>query len=301
MLNNVFIAEGSRIVGNVILGENSSVFYNAVIRADRKKITIGKFSNVQDNCIIHAEHNDVVIGDYVSIGHGAIVHGAKIGNFCIVGMGAIVMEGAEIGENCIIGAGTLITENKKIPKNSVVVGSPGKILRESTEEDLKYIKENALTYFELAKLQSKLKNLANKNNKLYPRVTVDAIIMNEKDEILLIQRKNNPFQGMFALPGGFVEYNEKTEDACVREIKEETNLDVEIKDLVGVYSDPNRDPRGHVITLVYFVEGKNLENLRGKDDANIAKFFKISEILKMDLAFDHKKIIMDFLKKYKKF
>jgi len=147
----VIILDGAKIIGEVNISRNSSVFYNAVVRADRRKITIGKFSNVQDNCIIHAEHNDVIIGDYVSIGHGAIVHGCKISDNCIIGMGAIIMEDAEIKENCIIGAGAIITEGKIIPENSLVYGIPAKVVRNLTKDEADYIKQNALTYTELAK------------------------------------------------------------------------------------------------------------------------------------------------------
>ncbi|OQX18020.1 MAG: hypothetical protein BWK75_06985 [Candidatus Altiarchaeales archaeon A3] len=130
-------------------------------------------------------------------------------------------------------------------------------------------------------------------------------------EILLIQRKNPPFQGNFALPGGFVEYNESVEEACIREAKEETNLDVQIEKLIGVYSKPDRDPRGHTITAAFLcIPPENLYPLAG-DDAKNAKFFRISEILNMQLtsfrsdisksddfkmAFDHKYIIEDALK-----
>ncbi len=145
------ILDGAKIIGDVNISENSSVFYNAVLRADRMKIIMGKFSNVQDNCIIHAEHNDVLIGDYVSIGHGAIIHGCKISDKCIIGMGAIIMEGAEIKENCIIGAGAIVTENKVIPENSLVYGIPTKVIRKLTDDEIEYIKQNALTYVELAK------------------------------------------------------------------------------------------------------------------------------------------------------
>ncbi len=146
-----FIASGAKVIGDVSCGENSSVWYNAVVRGDRRKIIIGKFSNVQDNCVIHAEKQDLVLGDYVSIGHGAIVHGCTIADNCIVGMGAIVMEGAGIEENCIIGAGALVTEKKIIPKNSLVTGVPGKVVRELTAEEISHIRENALEYVELAK------------------------------------------------------------------------------------------------------------------------------------------------------
>ncbi len=151
------ILDGAKIIGDVNISKNSSVFYNAVLRADRQKIIVGNFSNVQDNCIIHAEHNDVIIGAHVSIGHGAIIHGCKISDNCIIGMGAIIMEGAEIRENCIIGAGAIITENKIIPENSLVYGIPAKIIRELTTTETEYIKENALTYVELAKKNKKIK------------------------------------------------------------------------------------------------------------------------------------------------
>ncbi len=149
------ILDGAKIIGDVNISRNSSVFYNAVLRADRKKIIIGNFSNVQDNCIIHAEHKDVIIGNYVSIGHGAIIHGCKISDNCIIGMGAIIMEGAEIKENCIIGAGAIVTESKIIPEKSLVYGIPAKVIRESTKDEIEYIKQNALTYAELAKKNKK--------------------------------------------------------------------------------------------------------------------------------------------------
>jgi len=129
--------------------------------------------------------------------------------------------------------------------------------------------------------------------------TSDAVIyrkMNDEYEILLIQRKNPPFQGKFALPGGFVEYNESVEEACIREAKEETNMDIKIEKLVGIYSKPNRDPRGHTITAAFLcIPLENSIPLAG-DDAKNAKFFNVSEILHMELAFDHKSIIEDALK-----
>lgn len=148
---SVFIASGAKVVGDVSCGESSSIWYNAVVRADRRKIEIGKFSNVQDNCVVHAEKHDLVLGDYVSVGHGAIIHGCRITGDCIVGMGAVVMEGAVIEECCIVGAGAVVTENKVIPRNSLVLGVPGKVVRELTEEEVKHIRVNALDYVELAK------------------------------------------------------------------------------------------------------------------------------------------------------
>lgn len=135
------------------------------------------------------------------------------------------------------------------------------------------------------------------------RNTADAVIYRRTDneyEILLIQRKNPPFQGKFALPGGFVEYGESVEEACIREVKEETNLDVKIERLIGVYSKPDRDPRGHTITAAFLCIPIRNSNPSGGDDAKNARFFKISEILNMELAFDHKDIIRDALRYIKK-
>ncbi len=129
-----------------------------------------------------------------------------------------------------------------------------------------------------------------------PSLTVDGILV-ENEKILLIKRGREPFKGMYALPGGFVEYGEKTEDAIVREFKEETGLDVRISRLVGVYSDPNRDPRGHTVTIVYELQ-KIGGSLRGGDDAAQAVLFPLSSL--PSLAFDHEKIIQDYKNKISK-
>jgi 8-oxo-dGTP diphosphatase len=126
-----------------------------------------------------------------------------------------------------------------------------------------------------------------------PNLTVDGIIIKDK-KILLIKRCNPPFRGMWALPGGFVEYNEKTEDAVLREINEETGLITIIKDLIGVYSDPKRDPRGHTISIIYLLEVKS-GDLKGGDDASEVKFFDLKKL--PNLAFDHKIIINDFIRR----
>ena len=132
--------------------------------------------------------------------------------------------------------------------------------------------------------------------KRYPRVTVDAIIM-EDEKILLVQRGNPPFKDHWALPGGFIELAERVEDAVIREIKEETNLDIRIDKLFNVYSKPDRDPRGHIITIAYICSRKNTEQQAiGGDDAKKAHFFNIRELKKLKLAFDHDKIIADYLK-----
>lgn len=127
-----------------------------------------------------------------------------------------------------------------------------------------------------------------------PSITIDGIILKDK-QILLIKRKNEPFKGKWALPGGFVEYGEKTEDAVIREASEETGLKTKIRTLAGVYSDPNRDPRGHIITIIYvldIVEG----NVKAGDDASDVKFFDVHQL--PALAADHNKIINDAIKRF---
>lgn len=128
-----------------------------------------------------------------------------------------------------------------------------------------------------------------------PKLTVDGIIIND-DKILLIKRKNDPFKDKWALPGGYVEYGETVENAVVREIHEETNLSVEIKELLGVYSSPDRDPRGHTVTITFILNVKG-GDIKGGDDAVDAKFFKIQDL--PDLSFDHDKIIEDAVRRLK--
>jgi 8-oxo-dGTP diphosphatase len=128
-----------------------------------------------------------------------------------------------------------------------------------------------------------------------PKLTVDGILI-INDKILLIKRKNDPYKNMWALPGGYVEYKETTENAIIREFFEETGLEVKIKELNGVYSDPDRDPRGHTITIVYTLD-KIKGDIKYGDDAADAKFFSIESI--PHLAFDHEKIIRETLRRKK--
>lgn len=127
-----------------------------------------------------------------------------------------------------------------------------------------------------------------------PRVTVDGFLI-KNQQILLVQRKNQPFKGKWALPGGFVEYGEKTEDTVVREVFEETGLKTSIHQLAGVYSDPDRDPRGHTITIVYILEIIGGELVAG-DDASDVNFFNVKEL--PELSFDHRKIIKQVLQRF---
>jgi len=146
-----FIAPSASISGKVSLGDQSSVWHQATLRGDYAPIVIGKRTNIQDGAILHVAHDlPCIVGDEVTIGHGAIVHGCIVGDRCLIGMGSIILNGAEIGSECIIGAGALVTEGKKIPPRSLVVGSPGKIIRSVTDEEAAQIRGTAETYCRLA-------------------------------------------------------------------------------------------------------------------------------------------------------
>lgn len=143
----VFIAKGAVVLGNVSIKKDCSIWYNATVRSTEAPITIGEGSNIQDNAVLHVDQNHPVsIGSYVTIGHGAIIHGCSIDDNSLIGMGAIILNGAKIGKNCIIAAGALIPQNKEIPDNSVVMGSPGKIMRQATEEEIEKNTKNAKHY-----------------------------------------------------------------------------------------------------------------------------------------------------------
>jgi carbonic anhydrase/acetyltransferase-like protein (isoleucine patch superfamily) len=150
---SVFIAPGATVMGDIVIEENASVWFHTTIRAEHSSIHIGKCSNVQDNCVIHVSRDDsVTIGENVTIGHSAIVHGCTVGNNTMIGMGAILMNGASIGSNCIIGAGSLITRNTVIPDNSLVLGSPGKIIRTVTFQEIQANIVNAKMYVDEAQI-----------------------------------------------------------------------------------------------------------------------------------------------------
>lgn len=142
-----WVARNATVVGDVILEENASVWYGAVLRGDRGTIQIGEGSNVQDNCVIH-EHT--IIGKHCTIGHGAIVHGCTMGDHSMVGMGAIVLTGAKIGSYCLIGAGAVVTSKMDAPDGSLILGSPAKIIKEISPEMRAEIEKDAAIYVQLA-------------------------------------------------------------------------------------------------------------------------------------------------------
>jgi len=148
----VFIAPNATVLGDVTLGHEISIWYGAVIRADKDRIVIGDRSNIQDNAVLHTSSgHPVLIGTEVSIGHGAILHGCRIADRVLVGMGAIVLNGTEIGEDSLLGAGTVVTEGAKIPPGSVVVGVPGKPIKQVSLEQREHIVKNAGNYWDLAR------------------------------------------------------------------------------------------------------------------------------------------------------
>jgi carbonic anhydrase/acetyltransferase-like protein (isoleucine patch superfamily) len=152
MKNKPFIAQNASVMGNVTFGEDVSVWYGAVIRADVEAIIIGDRSNIQDTAVLHADPGDpTVIGNDVTVGHGAIVHGAVVGDGSLIGMRATVLNKANIGKNCIIGACALVTEGMQIPDNSLVVGVPAKVVRQISEQQAVGLKISALHYVEMAK------------------------------------------------------------------------------------------------------------------------------------------------------
>jgi carbonic anhydrase/acetyltransferase-like protein (isoleucine patch superfamily) len=151
-------ATNASIIGDVTLGKNTSIWFNVTLRGDVENIHIGEGSNVQDGSVLHTDPGyPLKIGKDVTIGHLAMLHGCSIGKNSLIGIGAVILNGAMIGKNCIIGANALVTENKVIPDNSLVVGSPGKIVRQVTTDEIKLITENAIHYQENWKKYSKSK------------------------------------------------------------------------------------------------------------------------------------------------
>jgi gamma-carbonic anhydrase len=159
----VFLAQGAVVLGDVTLGDYSSVWCNAVLRGDINRIVVGHHSNIQDNAVLHlADDFACVLGNYVSVGHGAIVHACTVGDQVLVGMGAVILDGAVIGEQSLIGARALVTQGTRIPPGSLVLGSPARVARKLSPEERAHLKALAEKYVKAAAYYRKHRPVAAK-------------------------------------------------------------------------------------------------------------------------------------------
>ena len=151
-----WVAPNANVIGDVTLEKNTSIWFNATLRGDIENIHVVEGSNIQDGSVLHTDPGyPLKIGRNVTVGHLVMLHGCTIGDNSLIGIGAVILNNAKIGNNCVIGAKSLITENKEIPDKSLVVGSPGRVIRKVTDEEAKAIKENAIRYQENWKKYSK--------------------------------------------------------------------------------------------------------------------------------------------------
>ena len=159
--NNYYIAPNAAVIGQVIMGKDASIWFGCTVRGDNEPISIGDGASVQDNCVLHTDIGyPIILKKNCSIGHMVMLHGCSVGERSLIGIGSIILNGAKIGDNCLIGANTLITEGKEIPDNSVVMGSPGRIIRQVTQKDLETAASPAPHYAERYKMyKTKLKKM----------------------------------------------------------------------------------------------------------------------------------------------
>lgn len=146
----MFVADGAYLVGDVEVGEDSSVFYGAVLRGDLAPIRVGKRTNIQDNVTVHVSTGvGAYIGDEVTVGHNAVIHACTIDDNVLIGMGAVVMDGVHIKKNCIVGAGSVVTQGREFPEGMLILGSPAHVVRELTTEELENVRGGVLRYMEI--------------------------------------------------------------------------------------------------------------------------------------------------------
>jgi carbonic anhydrase/acetyltransferase-like protein (isoleucine patch superfamily) len=147
-----FVSDSAQVIGSVELEQDASVWFNVVLRGDNDLIAIGRESNVQDGSIIHTDSGIAVrIGRGVTIGHRVMLHGCEVGNYSLIGIGAIVLNHVKIGSHCLIGAGALLTERKTIPDRSLVIGAPGRVVRELSDDELRALEDSAAHYVQNAR------------------------------------------------------------------------------------------------------------------------------------------------------
>jgi carbonic anhydrase/acetyltransferase-like protein (isoleucine patch superfamily) len=151
MAESAWVADNAQVMGNVVLGEDSSVWFGTTVRGDTETITIGRGSNIQDGSVLHADVGmPLTIGDRVTVGHQVMLHGCTVGDESLIGIGAIVLNGAKIGKNCLVGAGSLVTEGKEFPDGSMIMGSPAKVVRSLSPEQMEGLRQSAQHYIENA-------------------------------------------------------------------------------------------------------------------------------------------------------
>lgn len=152
LASRVYVAETAMVLGDVTVGRGSSIWYGTVIRGDVNQITIGEATNIQDRAVVHVTHDThpTRIGDRVTVGHGAIIHGCIVGDCCMVGMGAIILDGVELGDECLVAAGSLLPPGKTYPPRSMVMGSPARVKGQVSDEDVQWILRSSDNYVALA-------------------------------------------------------------------------------------------------------------------------------------------------------
>ena len=144
---SAFVADSAQVMGQVILGEHSSIWFGAVLRGDNEPMTIGEGTNIQDGSVLHSDHGSpLTVGKHVTVGHKVMLHGCTIGDESLIGIGAVVLNGARIGKNCLVGAGSLVTEGKEFPDGSMIIGSPAKAVKQLSPEQIEGLKRSAQGY-----------------------------------------------------------------------------------------------------------------------------------------------------------
>ncbi|MEG2046393.1 MAG: gamma carbonic anhydrase family protein [Comamonas sp.] len=144
---SAWVADSAQVMGQVELGEDASIWFGTVVRGDTDRITIGAGSNIQDASVLHADFGaPLTIGAHVTVGHQVMLHGCTIGDESLIGIGAVVLNGAKIGKNCLVGAGSLVTEGKEFPDGSMILGSPAKVVRQLTPEQIEGLRQSARHY-----------------------------------------------------------------------------------------------------------------------------------------------------------
>jgi carbonic anhydrase/acetyltransferase-like protein (isoleucine patch superfamily) len=150
-IRDFYVARGVVVTGDVVLSAGVNLWYGTVVRGDLARIALGPRVNVQDGCVLHTDHGEpLTVEAGVVVGHRAVLHGRRVGRDTLIGMGALLLSGCEVGEECLIAAGTLVTEGRRIPPRSVVMGVPGKVVREITADELAQTQRIAASYLELA-------------------------------------------------------------------------------------------------------------------------------------------------------